>query len=203
MEGEAKAAIPRLLLLLKDSNPDVTRAVNIALERIGTPSKVDLPLLHEALREQHTPTRIYAARMLARDGMMTRDGYDWVRVAALDENANVQESAVTALGNYVHGWRDSLPILIQLLRRSSELDPTARRTDHAVRENARNATLNLMNAMTERDGPEFVNFFKQRLILGDKSPSVRQLASLVILPPSSSSKRFQDRFARSRFRKYQ
>ncbi|HLJ95869.1 MAG TPA: HEAT repeat domain-containing protein [Gemmataceae bacterium] len=168
---EAKSAIPRLVPLLKDSDPDISRAVHVALDLIGTPTKFDLDVLYQALKDKHDGTRVYAARMLASDKeMITRDGFPSVLVAADHDKPDVQENAVLALGNYVNGWRDSLPTLMKL-RRSDE-------TDRKVKQNVRKATQNLTNAMTAQDVPEYVRFFKQ--LLDDRKASVRQLAAEVL-----------------------
>lgn len=138
MEAEAQAAVPNVLPLLKDPDPAMARAAAVALERIGTPAAVDLPVLHKALVDEHTPTRVYAARMLSRDGLMSadREGFTLLLGAVeRDKDPTVRQYAVAGLINYRPGWRDALPRLMETWR-----DP-----DPAVSEKAADMTLVLIS----------------------------------------------------------
>jgi HEAT repeat protein len=170
MEAEAQAAVPHLLPLLKDMDPDVSRAVAKALDRIGTPDLLDLPLLYKALTDEHLPTRLYAARMLSRYDPMTREGFALALGAVdRDPDANVREFAVVVIANYLPGWRDALPRLME--RMCSD-------EDRAVRQKARDVTLLLITRLKPEDRYDFVDYFRKRL--PDKVWQVRKMAATVL-----------------------
>jgi HEAT repeat protein len=171
---DAQDAIPKLLqLLTTDPDPDVRRAVIVALDKIGPPAKVDLHILHDALKSEDVLIRRYAARMLARDGMLDRDGYPTVRVAAQDPDAEVREYAVTALGNFVDRWEQSLNVLITLLR--SEAD---RRVKQRVLEAFGQLGRQLDRLKNRDDDRKFVDLVKP--FRDDNDPWVRRMVARVL-----------------------
>lgn len=174
LEGDARPAIRHLLDLVNDDNPDVRRAVNVALDKMKAPADVDLPYLYKALEDQeHVETRRRAARLLALT-KITRDGLATALLASNDPDPTVRENIMIVLGHYSDDMLQVLPRLLSRLREDQE-------KDLAVRRQALSAATSLVQheSFREQLSPEMERYFTS--LVDDKDPGVRSLGASGLL----------------------
>jgi HEAT repeat protein len=134
---EAKAALPDLVVVLKDSEDGRARQAADLLARQG---REGAALLAAALTEKSSHVRRLAAEHLEDLGPHSKEVVPALRKALADEDSEVRESAVRALLRIDHpvGVKEGVPVLVRmvedkthpyrsvLVRRLGELGPEAR-----------------------------------------------------------------------------
>jgi HEAT repeat protein/S1-C subfamily serine protease len=132
MGTDGQAAVPRLIPLLKDSDPSIRKAASGALDQIGPPAKADFLVVLQALKSPSSETRLYAARTVANSGIgdvAPPDALPFLTAALKDNDAGVRKNVVSALGNLGPAARGAIADLLDKLKDS----------DAVVRRNAAQA----------------------------------------------------------------
>jgi len=117
---EARAAVPSLIDLLQDSEPEVRWNAAQALGTIGPEARAAVPALIERLKDLDADVREHSAESL---GLIGRDAEP--AVAALidtlqDKNARVRRDAARSLGQLGSAARPAIPALTQLKKDESD-----------------------------------------------------------------------------------
>jgi HEAT repeat protein len=118
---EAKAAVPQLILLLKDPDVDVRRSVTYALRNIGAEAKTAVPQLILLLKDSDVDVRSNAAFVLGKMGAEAKTAVPGLIRLLEDSEANVRSNAVDALENIGAEPKTAVPQLIRLLK-DSDID---------------------------------------------------------------------------------
>ncbi|MCI0460907.1 MAG: HEAT repeat domain-containing protein, partial [Gemmataceae bacterium] len=116
MGGEAKAAVPKLIPLLKENDPEVRRAAREALEKIGPPQKVDYEFVIDCLGDKDAKVRVYAAQTVGKMLEATPKTVKALTGAMKDAEVEVRHHAAMALGKLGTDYRDNVvPALLNAL----------------------------------------------------------------------------------------
>ncbi|MBD2170193.1 HEAT repeat domain-containing protein, partial [Anabaena cylindrica] len=129
MGGEAKAAIPSLILALQsDKDANVRSTAAFALGRMGGEAKAAIPSLIQALQsDKDANVRSTAAFALGRMGGEAKAAIPSLILALQsDKDANVRSTAAFALGRMGGEAKAAIPSLIQALQ--SDKDANVRST---------------------------------------------------------------------------
>ena len=111
----AQAAVPKLIELWGDSNYDVRRAANEALNKIGAPRPEDMEAIVELLNHEDSAVRAAAARALGQLGPQAAEAARALTGLLEDEADNVRAAAAMALGEIGPAANVAVPKLIELL----------------------------------------------------------------------------------------
>ena len=82
--------------MVGDPNPVIRTCAKETIAQMGPPTKDNVPIYAVSLREPPPELRIYAAGRLAELGRASKSELVFLRILALDKNAEVQEAAQKA-----------------------------------------------------------------------------------------------------------
>ncbi|WP_293150251.1 MULTISPECIES: HEAT repeat domain-containing protein [unclassified Microcoleus] len=116
--SEAKAVVPQLVLLLKDSDPDVRISAVYALGNIGGEAKTVIPQLIPLLQDSDASVRSSAASTLGLIGKEAKAVVPQLVPLLQDSDTSVRTSAAYALGNIGGEAKTVIPQLVLLLKDS-------------------------------------------------------------------------------------
>jgi HEAT repeat protein len=121
MGADGQVAVPRLIPLLKDSDPSIRKAASSALDQIGPPAKADFLVVLQALKSPSSEMRLYAARTVANSGIgdvAPPEALPFLTAALKDNDAAVRKNVVSALGSLGPAARGAITDLLDKLKDS-------------------------------------------------------------------------------------